>query len=154
MIHFPKIIKSRVVDYSPLLTLSIKDDVGMIYIREYFKVKYINKTELVFMTTNEFDFNFIPRFLRDEFCLIENFEQLVDGFENSDFVNTLTNARFNSPPKYIYYTIEMINEFIKPLFLSHLRESILGFAEDDFNNEEKAHLKRWFACLRTNEINQ
>lgn len=150
---FPKVNKFKIVGYAPLLTLSIESHSHEIFTREYYKVKYVNKKELVFMTTNEYDFNFNPRFLKDEFCLVKDFEQLVDGFENSEFVDAITDAQFNSPPKYIYYDIILINDFIKKPFLEHLTESISGYSEEDFTNREKEQLKKWFTCLRINEIN-
>lgn len=145
---FPMLNQMKVIGYSPLLTVSIKSHTREIFTREYYKVKYRDKTELVFMTTNEMDFNFNPRFLKDEFCLILDFEQLVAGFENSEFINLLIDNRFNSPPKYIYYDIVLINDFIKSAFLTHLRESILGYTEDDFTKHEISQLKKWFTCLK------
>ncbi len=150
--NFPKVFKHRVIGYSPLLTLTIKGLSDEIYIRKYYKVKYTNKSHLVFMTTNELDYSYNTRVLDYEFVLVNDFHQLVADFEKSDFVADLTSARFNGPPKYIYYNIELINEFIKPLFEAHLRDSISGFTEDDFEDIEKRQIKKWFYCIKNRDL--
>jgi len=145
---FPLIKKSKVKFHSMLMALSIESDYGgEIYGRKYYLVRYEDDSELIFLTTNEPDSDFNERILDEEFMLISDLEQLVNDFENTELIGIAINAGFNSPPKYIYYDIIVVDAGIKPFILAHLKESMSGYTDIDYNDNEKKQLKIWLNYL-------
>jgi len=141
---FPLVKKSKVKYYTTLMALSIGGEFGSeLYGRKYYLVKYEDDSELIFLTTNEPDSYFNEQALDDEFTLVKNFEQLVKDFENTELIGIVIDAGFKSPPKYIYYNIITINNSLKNLMLNHLEESISGYTDIDFKENEINQIKIW-----------
>ena len=120
---------------------------GYVYTKKYYKVKYHNGEELVFMTTNEPDRDYSVRILDDEYTLIFDFDYMVDEIEKSSLLNHFIDSWFNVPPAYIYYDIEVIHEVLKPMFLNHLAENISALTNKQFDVIDMERLKKWFDYL-------
>ncbi len=131
------------------LTITEKNS-GYVYAKKYYKVKYHNGEELVFMTTNEPDKDYSVRVLDDKYTLIFDFDYMVDEIEKLSiltyFFDSSSNV-LNVLPKYIYYDISVIHEELKPMFLNHLSKNISDFINKDFDMIEKKRLKKWFDYL-------
>jgi hypothetical protein len=137
-------IKSSLI----FLNLTITEKIsGHVYAKKYYKVKYHNGQELIFMTTNEPDTDYSGRILDDEYTLIIGFDHMVDEIEKSCILNHFIDSWFNTPPKYIYYDISVIHKELKPLFLNHLVKNISDYTSNDFDEIEKERLKKWFKYL-------
>jgi len=142
--EFPLVKKSKVKYYTTLMALSIGGEFGSeLYGRKYYLVKYEDDSELIFLTTNEPNSDFNEQALDDEFTLVKDFEHLVIDFENTELIGITIDAGFKSPPKYIYYDIITINNSLKALMLKHLEESISGYTDIDFNENEISQIKIW-----------
>jgi len=145
---FPKVNQSKVKYHTVLMALSIESEYGsQLYGRKYYFVKYEDNSELIFFTTNEPDSDFDENPLDEVFILVQNFEEMMNNFENTEIIGLAIDTKFNSPPKFIYYDIITIDDSIKPLILEHLKEKISGFTELDFNMKEKKQIKIWLDYL-------
>lgn len=139
--------KSRVSSITTLLALTLHSSEEM-YVRKYYRIQYINSEPLIFFTTNEPDSNYNIRKLDEDFQVIPGFDHLVNDFDSSDFINHIINGRFNSPPKYIYYDIVLIDDLLKPLLLKYLQEKISGFTISDLTDYELTQINRWLQYLK------
>lgn len=148
--NFPLVKKSTVKFYTTLMALSIEyHNESQLYGRIYYLVTYKDGTELIFMTTNEPDTEFVEHKLGEEFTRILSLKQLIDDFEKTELIGIAFDAGFKAPSKYIYYDIIIIDDSLKPLLLAHLEESISGNTDLDFNENEKKQLKIWLDYLRS-----
>ena len=148
--NFPLVKKSSVKFYTTLMALSIEyPNESQLYGRIYYLVTYENGTELIYLTTNEPDSRFVEHKFDEEFTRILSLKQLIDDFEKTELNGIAFDAGFNAPPKYIYYDIITIDDLLKPLLLTHLEESISGYTDLDFNENEKKQLKVWLDYLRS-----
>jgi len=130
-----------------LLALTIKDT-NNLYILKYYRIEYFNSEMLIFMTTNEPDLDWNERILDTDFQWIPDFDQLIKEIDNSKFLDHITSYRFNSPPKYIYYDIVLINDLLKPILLEHLQENISNFTASDLTDYESLQINHWLQYLK------
>ena len=73
---------------------------------------------------------------------------MLADFEKTELIGLDIEVGLNSLPKYIYYDIITIDELIKPVILAHLKESISGYTDIDYNDNEKKQLKLWLDYLQ------
>ena len=145
--NFPRVKKLNVKNYYICLALSIKDFGGQPYVRKYYLVKYVDNSERVFLTTNEPDSDYNFGIIDEDFILVPSIERMLEDFENAELKNLVFETRFNGLPFYTYFDIILVDGLLKPLILKHLKESISGYTEDDFSDNEKKQLKLWMDCL-------
>jgi len=146
---FPQINQSKVQFYYCIMALTIESYHNKTCGRKYYFVKYIDGSEMIFMTTNEIDSDHNDRILDEEFLLIFDFKDLIAGFENSRIFDYKVKTKFNSPPKYIYYDIVLIDDFLKPVLLKHLQENVSGFSELDLSKNETQRVNDWVYYLKS-----
>ncbi|MGV8944884.1 MAG: hypothetical protein ACOH1N_00515 [Lutibacter sp.] len=147
--NFPKDNKLPVKFYYNCMALTIEDSItGQLFGRKYYFVTYIDGSECIFLTTNEFDLDYNEGILDEDFRWIPSFKMMLDDFENSEIKNLIDDTRFNGPPFYIYYDILLIDDALKPIILKHLEESILGYTDVDFTKKEQKQLKIWLSYLK------
>ncbi len=141
--NFSKINKSKITNYYVCMALTIEAIGGDEYRRKYYIVTYFDNSEYMFLTTDEPDSEYNVSVLDEDFFIVENFEIMLNSFENAEVKNLLFETKFNGPPFYIYYNIITINDSIKPFILNHLNQSLSGYTEEDFNKKEKHQIKLW-----------
>jgi len=145
---FPLKNKSKVKYHTMLMALSIETDFGgQVYGRKYYLVVYEDNSELIFLTTNEPDLECNEQALDEQFSLVKNFKEMLADFEKTALIGLAIDAGFISLPKYIYYDIISIDESIKPIILGHLKASMIGYTDIDYNDNEKKQLKVWLEYL-------
>lgn len=142
--------------------------------RKYYLLEYKDNSQKLLYTTNEPDEvvfedeefwhechvidtlkKYVPDNLKikpinQEFTKIEDFEQLINSFENSNFLNYHLKKGFNTPPKYIYYNIKYIDKDFIPMFLKHLKENTSGYVQGDLTKDEELQIWFWFDYLNEN----
>jgi len=129
------------------MALTIEAIGGDEYRRKYYIVTSDDYSTYMFLTTDEPDSEYNIRILDEDFILVQNIETMLNDFENAEVKNLLLETRFNGPPFYIYYDIVLINDLIKPSILKHLKHSLAGYTEEDFNEKEKYQIKWWMDYL-------
>ncbi len=144
---FPKVSKSKILNYYVCMALTIETIGGDLYGRKYYMVKYKDNSEYMFLTTDEPDSEYNVSVFDEDFIIVESFEIMLNSFENAEVKNLLLETKFNGPPFYIYYNIITINDSIKPFILNHLNQSLLGYTEEDFNEKERYQIKLWMDYL-------
>ena len=145
---FSLVKKAKVTYYTTLMALSIEGISGsQLYGRKYYRVFYEDGTELLFLTSNEPDSDFIEHYLDEEFTLHTYLKELITNFEKTELEGIVIDARFNALPNYIYYSIISIDDTLKPTLLAHLKACIAGYTEFDFNEKEQKKLKTWMDYL-------
>ncbi len=132
------------------MALYVRDRWGDIYGRIYYLVTYEDGTELVFMTTNESEFEIVEPIINDDFTLINSISELISGFDSTEIIGKYTESKTSFTPNYIFYDIITIDKSIKPLILEHLMESISEYTSLDFSELEEKRIKKWLDYLKEN----
>ena len=158
------------------LEFVINADYDILSNRKYYLLNYKDYSQKLFYTTNEID-NLEPAtvdtfnefgvvkceqkaclseyeflgIIDNEYIEIEDFKHLLEGFENSNFLNYHLKEGFNTPPKYIYYNINFIDDEFKPMFLSNLVENISGYSKGDLSKDEELNIWLWKSYLTKNK---
>ncbi len=143
-----KLNRRKVKSITTLMDLTIEGSDNH-YTLKYYKIEYFNSEVLIYMTTNQPDSDWNDRILDTDFQWIPDFDQLVKEIENSEFLDYLINGRFNSPPKYIYYNIVLVDDLFKKVLLKHLQENISCFTSSDLTNHESIQINHWLQYLKT-----
>ena len=85
------------------------------------------------------------------YLLVKNFKEMLADFEKTALIGLAIDAGFISLPKYIYYDIISIDESIKPIILGHLKASMIGYTDIDYNDNDKKQLKVWLEYLSASD---
>jgi len=142
-----KLNKHKVKSITTLMALTIEGS-DIHYTLKYYKIEYFNSEVQIYMTTNQPDSDWNDRILDTDFQWVSDFDQLVKEIENSEFLDYLINGRFNSPPKYIYYNIVLVDDLFKKVILKHLQENIASFTSSDLTNHESIQINHWLQYLK------
>jgi len=145
--NFPKVSNSKTTNYYVCMALTIETIGGDLFSRKYYMVNYLDNTDFMFMTTDEPDSEYNVHNFDEDFIMIPNVEYMLDSFEKAEVKNLVVGYKFIGIPFYVHYNIVLIDDFLKPLILDHLNDSIDGFTKDNFSEFENKQLKLWINYL-------
>jgi len=137
------------VDYSNLENIQFPKEAKGIYSRIYYMVEFKDNSKKIYFTTNEPDepISGNDKILEEEYIVFNNFEEMINEFEISKFINYHTNIGYNSPPKYTNYYIIYLSDDTKQYFLNHLKQSIIGYNLGDLEKTLQFNIDSWLDSL-------
>ena len=143
---------NNIIDYKLVVDLTF-DKYNLYYKRKYYLVNYINGNQIVFLTSNEPE-NDIDEIIEidQEYTAINDFNELVENFEKSLIIDSFIEPNYNSPPKYIYYDIDFIDENFRELFSLHLKKNISGYNKGDLSKDVEYRVRYWQDYLKTGKL--
>jgi len=146
--NFPHPIEPRSFSQEMILNLEFNFEDNQ-FKREYYLVTYENGNELIFMTSNELDDLYNQLYLREDFFIFFDLNQIIKDFLKIPFMDIYMSKKYHIPlfPYYIYYEPIIIDERCQDTFkcdlINRLDTNMIP-KEDYFIN----NLKHWANILK------
>lgn len=102
--NFPHPIEPRSFNHELIINLEFNFE-GNQFKREYYLVTYENGNELIFLTSNELDDCYNQLYLREDFLIFFDINQVIKDFLKIPFMDIYMDIKYHIPffPYYLYY---------------------------------------------------